>query len=287
MQKQFLAAALWCSAVFAQSTPTDVFQKAPPHIDEALRARVSAFLQAHVDGKYRIANELVADDSKDAYFAMEKRRFLSFEILRIDYTDNFTKATVVAMVEVNWRPSPRFPNTRMKPPYKMLWKAEPDGQWYWYTENTGEWETPFGKMKVPGTGGEQNDPAATVIEQLRNMDGKAILNQVKANKTDVALRCYEASTDTVEVTNNMQGAVSLRVEGTPVVGLEIKLDRDELKAGETARVTFAYTPPTKESKPPAVAVIRVDPIGHALRFNVNFAIPPEVEKQLQKSKAVK
>jgi hypothetical protein len=272
-----------CSSIFAQSTPTDVFEKAPPHIDEALRSRVSQFLQAHVDGKYRVANELVAEDSKDMYFAMEKRRFLSFEILRINYTDNFTKATVVAMVEVNWRPSPRFPNTRMKPPYKMLWKLE-GGEWYWYTVNTGEWDTPFGTMKVPGATTEQSDPAAAVIAQIRGMNAQSILNQIKVSKTDIALRCYEDSADSIEITNEMPGPVSLRMEGSPVVGLDIKFDRHELKSGETAKVTFQYAPPTKQPKPPAVAAMRVDPIGHLIRFNLTFAIPPEVEKQLQQSK---
>src|SRR5688572_6406856 len=149
MQKKLLATVVWCSCAFGQGTPTDVFQKAPPHIDTALRARVSQFLQAHVDGKYRVANELVAEESKDFYFAMEKRRFLSFEILRIDYTENFTKATVVAMVEVICSPATLLPNTLMIPPYQMRWKVE-NGDCYYYTDNTGEWDTPWSAMKVPG-----------------------------------------------------------------------------------------------------------------------------------------
>ena len=283
MQKKLLAAALWCFCAFGQGTPTDIFQKAPPHIDTALRTRVSQFLQAHVDGKYRVANELVAEESKDFYFAMEKRRFLSFEILRIDYTENFTKATVVAMVEVNWRPSARFPNTVMKPPYKMLWKVE-NGDWYWYTVNTGEWDTPWGAMKVPGVAPDKNDPAAAVIAQIRGMNGEAILSQVKVSKTDVELRCYEDSSDTVEITNKMPGVVSLRLEGSPAIGLDLRLDRAQLQPGETAKLTFKYVPPTKLAKPPVVAVLKIEPTGHEIRFNVNFAIPPEVEKQIRKLK---
>jgi hypothetical protein len=275
---------MWSSSVFSQSTPTDIFQKAPPHIDDALRSRVAQFLQAHVDGKYRVANELVAEDSKDFYFAMEKRRYLGFEIVKIDYADNFTKATVLATVEVNWRPSPRFPNSRVKAPYKMLWKVE-NSDWFWYTVNTGEWETPFGKMKVTGEApADQNDPAAAVIAQIKNMDGNAILNSVKASKTDISLRCYETSSETVEITNGMPGAISLSTEGSPVAGLEMKLDRVQLQAGETAKLSFHYVPPTKHAKPPAVAVVKVDPLGQRLEFNITFAIPPEIEKQLQKSR---
>ena len=283
MQKKWLAAALWCSSVFAQSTLTDVFHKAPPHIDEALRSRVAEFLQAHVDGKFRVANELVADESKDFYFAMEKHRYLSFEIVRIDYSENFTKATVLSTVEVNWRPSPRFPNSRVKAPYKMLWKVE-DGKWLWYSVNTGKWETPFGEMKVSGEAPKQDDPAAQVIAQIKGMDGNAILGSVRPNKTDVVLQCCENSTDTVEITNGMQGNISLRSEGSPVVGLKIKFDRTDLKAGEMAKLTFHYDPPTKQAKPNAVAIIRVEPMGLRLPFNLSFALPPEVQKPLPKLK---
>jgi hypothetical protein len=289
MPKKCLAAVLWCTSsvwcpgLLAQTTPTDIFQKAPPHIDEALRARVGKFLQAHVDGKYRVANEVVADDSKDFYFAMNKQRYLSYDIVKIDYTDDFTKATVLATVEVNWRPSARFPNARVKAPYKTLWKSI-EGEWFWYTYDTGEWETPFGKMKVGGESPELSDPAAAVIAQIKGMDGNAILNQIKASKTDIALKCYEKSSDTVEITNGMPGVVSLKLESSPVAGLEMKLDRVQLKQGETARLSFEYVPPTPQAKSPAIAVLRVEPIGHMVQFNINFAIPPELEKQLQKSR---
>jgi hypothetical protein len=240
------------------------------------------FLQAHVDGKFRLANEIVAEDSKDMYFAMEKHRYLSYEIVRIDYSDNFTKATVLATVEVNWRPSARFPNSRVKAPYKMLWKVE-DGKWCWYTVNTGKWETPFGEMKVSGEAPKQDDPAAEVIAQIKGMDGKAILNQVSANKKDVLLQCCENSSDTVEITNGMTGTISLRLETSPVVGLEMKLDRTDLKQGETAKLSFTYAPPSKQAKPNALAVVRVEPMGLRLPFYLSFALPPDVQKQLPKT----
>ena len=52
----------------------NIFEKAPPEVDEALRARITRFYQAFIDGKFRLADALVADDSKDVFFAAEKRR---------------------------------------------------------------------------------------------------------------------------------------------------------------------------------------------------------------------
>src|ERR1700682_756304 len=74
---------------------SDLFEKAPPPIDEALRARVTQFYQAFTSGKFREAYPLVAEDSQDAFFAASKDTLKSCEILRIRYSDNFTKADVV------------------------------------------------------------------------------------------------------------------------------------------------------------------------------------------------
>src|ERR1700724_3603210 len=85
------------SCLLAQR-PADLFSKAPPEVDEALRARVAKFYQAHVDGKPRRAEELVAEDTKDYFYTARKPQYLSFQIIKIDYTDTFTKATVTTMV---------------------------------------------------------------------------------------------------------------------------------------------------------------------------------------------
>ena len=52
-------------------------QAPPPEVDQALRARVTAFFQAHVDGSFRKAFEIVAEDTKDYYFKTEKVQFKS------------------------------------------------------------------------------------------------------------------------------------------------------------------------------------------------------------------
>lgn len=279
MRQMLLTSSVLCACIMAQ-VPTDIFQKAPPDIESALRSRVSTFLQAHVDGKFRMAIDLVADDSKDYYFQMEKQRYLGFEIVKIDYTDNFTKAKVLASVELMWRLSARLPPQRVKPPLQMLWKFE-NGDWYWYVVETTKWDTPWGTMRFPGAG-EQNDPAAKVVEELRTMDPKAILGKVKADRREIALKSYEKATDSVEISNGLQGPISLRLESPGVSGLDAKLDRTELKAGETARLTFHYSPVTKEPKPPAKALVHVEPTGQRLQFEITFAIPPEVQKALPK-----
>src|SRR5260370_24131088 len=70
----------------------------PTEVDQALRARAKEFLQFNVEGNYRKAYDMVAEDSKDFYFGMPKPKYLGFELTSIDYTDNFTKAMVKGLV---------------------------------------------------------------------------------------------------------------------------------------------------------------------------------------------
>lgn len=139
---------VWALAVRALGQqPADLFTKAPPAIDEALRDRISKFFQLQVDGKPRQAEQYVAEESKDYYYEMQKPKYLSFEIRSISYSDEFTKAKAMIAVEmiVNM---PGFQNKPMKIPFMTWWKVA-DGQWFWYVDPDASRITPFGKMN-PG-----------------------------------------------------------------------------------------------------------------------------------------
>src|SRR5690242_243224 len=73
--------------------------KPPAGVDEALRARINQFFQFMVDAKYRQAEALVAEDSKDLYYDGQKPRFLNYELKSIEYSDEFTRAKATLMCE--------------------------------------------------------------------------------------------------------------------------------------------------------------------------------------------
>ena len=98
MRTAFLSA-LGAVCLFGQAA-TDLFQKAPPAVDEALRARISKFFQAHIDGKFRQAEVLVAEDSKDFFYSANKPKYLGFEIKEIAYSENFTKAKATVVTQM-------------------------------------------------------------------------------------------------------------------------------------------------------------------------------------------
>jgi hypothetical protein len=275
MRTLLLAGMAWCVCLSAQS-PTDVFDKAPPETDKALRARVSAFFQAHVEGKFRQAEAVVAEDSKDAYYNSTKRRYLGFEIVKVQYSDNFSKANVITAVEMDWSTS-RLGKIRVKPPLKTQWKLE-NGEWFWYVVPQKDWETPFGRMK-PGA-----DPVAGAKPKWAVPDAETMFSQVKVNKGEIRLASHEKSEDSAEIVNGMPGEITIKVDQpSPATGLQVKVDKELLKSGETARVLFEYTPPDRTPKATLETAVTINPTGMTVPFRITFSVPPEYEKYLPKS----
>jgi hypothetical protein len=273
MRRWILTALGVCAVAAAQTTATEVFDKAPPELDEALRARVSKFFQAHVDGKFRMAEEVIAEDSKDFFYNMEKNRYFSFDIVRINYSDNFTKATVVTGNEMEWR-SPRIGVMRVKPPITSQWKLE-NGQWYWYVVPRKDWDTPWGRMN-PGP----DPPPNQIMAMFKGVDREQVLSQVKIDTQNILLKSYEASSGKAVISNSMPGEIQLRLSAPPVKGLVVKLDRTTVKSGEQATITFDYKPETKEPKPRTEVTVNVDPIGQVYRIALIYDIPDELKKKL-------
>lgn len=251
---------LLASSAAAQNA-AEVFAKAPPEVDEALRARIAKFYQAQVDGKARRAEEIVAEDSKDIFYNMAKPKFLGFEIRDITYSDNFTKAKAIVVVEM-YLMMPGFEGKPMKVPGSTLWKIE-TGQWCWYIDPDVLNTTPFGKMKDSGKPGAPPDlKSAPTVESV----GK----QVRPDKLRATLTTLAPSSDQIKIHNGMQGSVRIELRHAVVRGLEIKADRTEIPAGEDAVLSFHYQP--GQGLPPQTLTVEaeVQPINTILRFLVAF-----------------
>ena len=252
------------SCAWAQDA-AEVFSKPPAEVDEALRARVAKFYQAQVDGKARHAEEIVAEDSKDFFYNMAKPKFLSFEIRSIKYSDNFTKATVTMVMEM-YLMMPGFEGKPMKIPGPTYWKVE-NGQWCWYIDPDIMNTTPFGKLKdsgVPASG------AATPPDLRSAPTPQTVTRQVRPDKLRASLMAGAPSSDQIKIHNGMPGTVRIELHHAEVRGLEIKLDRTEIAAGENAVMSFHFEP--GHGLPPSHLEIEVgvEPINSILRFLVVF-----------------
>jgi hypothetical protein len=247
MSRAYLALLLG-SCLGAQNTGS-FFDKAPPDVEEALRARITAFYQAHVDKKFRQADEYVAADTKDFYYEANKPAYLAFEIGKITYSDNFTKAKAVVSCKIRF-PIPGFDDAPVMAPVPSTWKVE-NGQWYWYVDQKAGRATPFGVMPPAAgaapAGGFPSLTSAPSVEMLQK--------SVQADKNEVQLSARKSSSDLVTISNKMPGNIWLQVDAPKTPGLEITLDRGELKTGEEAKITFHSEP--QEKPVTRVAQVRV------------------------------
>jgi hypothetical protein len=238
---------------------------APPEVDAALRARITKFYQTQIDGKPRLAEPLVAEDSKDVFYAMNKPRFLSFSIDRIDYSENFTQAKASIMVKM-YIPIAQLAKDPMSLAIPSLWKME-NGLWCWYIDPDVLRSSPFGKMTAAS--GEAN-PSAPVPDQKRGVTLEQLWQKVKADKAVVVLRSAEASDDQVLIVNQMPGPVKIEVRFPSVPGLEVKADHKEIPANAKAILSFHFKPGKSTPTGPIPVEVAVEPIHSVIALQVTF-----------------
>ena len=248
----FAAAALYAQA------PADLFNKPPIEVDEALRARIKEFYEYHVKQQFRQAESLVAEDTKDFFYSHNKPQYLSFEIRRIDYSKDFSRAKAT-MVTEQFVMMPGFTDKPMKVPSASTWKLE-NGNWCWYVDQDSLRESPFGKM-TPGKG-----PAGVGLPTALPTSVDFVLGKVKAEKSPVTLKPGESIQ--VKVMNTAPGMMDLTVLDAPE-GIEAKLDRSKIPANESAVLSIRAS---KNPKPGNIG-LRVDQTNEFVTVQVKVEQP--------------
>src|SRR5277367_449278 len=127
----------------------EIFQKAPPGVEEALRDRLALFYQCQVDASFRKGEQYVAEESKDRYYNGRHQKYFSYKIIQIKFSDDFSSAEVTVVADVDLHFQGRVIRAPM--PFTANWKLE-NGQWCWYVPiyKPGEVQhTPFGDMVTP------------------------------------------------------------------------------------------------------------------------------------------
>jgi len=263
MWKPAVASVVLVTAVSAQNAPSNPFDKAPPDVSDSLKTRVNEFYQDHVDGKYRKAESLVADDSKDGFYAATKPALLGFTLGDIAYSDNYRQAKVTVLGKMMMNFMGMSAPQLMDVPFPSYWKLD-GGKWSWYLYTDPNRMTPFGKANgKSGTG--STDPAQAFATAP---DVAAILNGVKADKKNITLARTPGSGETVTFTNQLSGTVMLALDAEQYPGLAVKLDRKELKAGEKALLTIEAA--AAKHFPSRVVRVLVKPSGQILDVIVRF-----------------
>ena len=241
-------ALIFAAAGFAQTPPQKTYD-APPEIVSKLRTRVNDFFQLHTEGSinYRKAFSMVAEDTQDYYFAVQKAKYESFRILTIKFTNpEFTKATVdlegmqrIQRVE--------FPGTTVPIPMTTLWKVE-EGEWKWYRDPSEDQLTPMGHSDLstihPG-----DKISKEQLEQLRDPKmieqmGKKLLGQSTIDKGEVSMPLDKPSSVDIKFHNAQPGQVKLEWEQRfQIEGFKVTADNADVPPRGDATLKLSYDPP--------------------------------------------
>jgi hypothetical protein len=256
------AALLLVATLGAQNQP-GLFDKPPAGVEEALRDRISKFYQAHVDRKYRLADQYVAEESKDFFFAAHKPACLSFKIDRIIYSENYTKAKAVILCKQRVM-MPGFPTAPMDVPMPDTWRVE-KGEWFWYLDQSQGVPTPMGYSKANRDDGKSEGAAPPSPATIENM-----LKGVQAERNVVEFKASEAATTEVAISNSLPGSVTLKIDANKTPGLTAELDHAELKGGgQKSTLTLRFAPKPGQGRSSSTLMITVQPLGIVVPIRID------------------
>lgn len=275
-----------------QQTPTprgfgDLFNQAPPHIDKALRERIGKFYALHQEKKWRQADALVHEESKDIFFNAEKLTFRSYKIAGITYEENFTRAKVVIDIDTDMF-FPGFGQMQVNRPLTSVWRLD-QNEWWWNVPpfdpakgKDSPWGTVFREDNPGGGkngGGQPADPKSPTIGTPTSMEDfrralAELKNKVVVDKTEVVLPSHEPAEAEVIITNQWDNPVHLTVDVPELPGLSLRLDKSLLPAGEKTKLRVISKPETRAAKPSLSAMLTIEEISKRVDLQIIFLPPP-------------
>lgn len=281
-----LSLAIGC---LAAQEASNIFEKAPPDVDQALRGRVTKFYEAFVSGKFRQADAFVAEDSKDVFFAMEKKRYKDCELGNIVYSDQFTKAVAVTSCDTQYYMLGR--QVPVKLPITSQWRIE-NGEWFWYVIPISQrttMQTPIGVVPVPPQ--PEDGQTAPPSPLPARPDQASIIAQVsrgvRVDRESIEINPTKASEEKIHITNALPGVVEVTVESGNIPGLTVKPAKADIGAGEEATFVIAFDPEDpaiqcteclahpQQARRAGMVTLVVEPVHQKFPVQINFTTPPQ------------
>ena len=180
------------------------------------------------------AEDLVAPESRDAYYAQEKPAIEDFKVTGIAWADNFATADLTMLSKVKMR-SVRLGEFDENVPYASHWKFE-SGQWFWYLPKVSVRETPFGVMKVNADVAEKsNVDLKSMI--AKGPTAKTLQQGVGADRASVQL--IGNKTQEVKIENKLPGPVTLSTQIVSGTGFDAALRDSDLAGNGKTRLVIS------------------------------------------------
>lgn len=258
---------LLLGSAVGQSVGGKGFNRPPAGVDEALRARILEFYNLEQAGRFRQAESLVCEDSRDRYYDMEKQRWTSVELIQTLYEEGFTRARATMALGTTM---PTFSGPiPVKAPLTSLWHFE-NGAWCRYIPEPSKdgVPSPFGIMR-PSAGPSSAPTPFGAGVPVPPSSPQELASMVKLSRAAVSLP-VAGGTETVEILNGMPGRVDVRMACPSVAGLQCKLSSEALSKGGKATLTLTYTPEQGAAPAPGEVHFIFEPLGTRKTVRVEF-----------------
>lgn len=265
-------AGLLCAASLLGQGFDQPWDKAPPHIDKALRERVSFFFDMHQSGQFRRADSVVHEDSKDAFFEAERLRFRSYKIVKINYSDEFRKASAVIDLDMEHH-FPGFKTMDVNRAFVSTWKADSAGVWWWYVDRGARPEWPF-NPNGPTAGGVSQQRSITELIEREGIKFDEIRSKVSVDRDSIELKSHEASSGEFIITNRFEGPVEISMQADDFDGVSYRLESSKIEPGTSTTLRVSCKPLHAAKKPDLRVILSVQPLGKVIPLTVRFAYPP-------------
>ncbi|HUE22976.1 MAG TPA: hypothetical protein VMQ86_14925 [Bryobacteraceae bacterium] len=306
--------AIVVAAIFGQTPPASPAkappqapQQAPTAVDAALRARVTQFYDLEVQGKFNQALQLVAEDTKDLFVGTSKPSYQSFQMHGIRYSDDFTKAEVIVLVN-RLLPIEGFMGRPLLTKIFSRWKIE-NGQWCFYVDPQKDLHaSPFAPLPPPGlapglapglTQGQapagatspafappasippglplpsMAPPPAGVTPGVPRPLPPMPANlpnprELTPDKTGIHLKSSGPSSDQVTILNATPWVAALTVSDPKVAGLSVKLDPLTVRQGQKAVLSIQSSADFQIPKTPITIIVKVQRTNQIIPVQVSF-----------------
>jgi hypothetical protein len=170
--------------------------------EKALRDRVDQFYKLLVDKKYRQAEALVEEESKDRYYNWSKPDMRGFTVKSVELQEDGRVAKVTVTVSMVMSFQGTTPLT-FEVPTTTTWHLD-QSQWVLWIDPEIALQTPIGKIP-PRSAAESNTPAGAApdVDMFRN--------KVLLDRTEVRLTA-DAPEQFVTVINPLPSAVDLTLD---------------------------------------------------------------------------
>jgi hypothetical protein len=263
MEKMYRIAflALIGTAAFAQTEAPQ--EKPPAGVEQAVIERVNELFTMFTKHDYRKAEGWIAEDTKDYYYSGTKPDVHKFEVLSVEFSEQFSHAKVMVRCTEPVVVA-GFPPGEMTVVNPTLWKLE-DGKWVYY-EDPNKIHNPGGlegkiKAAVDQAASGNLTPPEVALRDLPK-DPSFVLGKLVVDRQEITITA--GTEEKILIANGLPGPVSLE-PGTPLPGIEATLDRHDISRGEKATLTL------KAGKEPAGGFyyLRIMPTGEALRIKVD------------------